>query len=159
MTTLINELRRMTSLALPEDDSYVIKLGIAIYSFASINSFLTEIIRYLDQSQNRSELLHKESGEILKILRVILRHRPKDKITDELDFVAKEFEEYKNFRNDIVHAYPITGKKGKQILHRRLDRADKYFEVTEEFLDAFIGGLPVISQRLYKIRTHLRPEL
>lgn len=148
----------MTRLALPENDAYIVKLGIAVYSFASINSFLTEIMCYLDTSLNRTELQSKDSGAILSILKKIIDVKPRDSKSDDLDYIVKEFEKYKNFRNDIVHSYPITTSDGEQILHRRLDRENKYFEITEEFLDSFIKGLPEISSRLYKIRDSLQVD-
>ena len=65
---------------------------------------------------------------------------------------VKEFEKLNIERNDFVHAYPITGVSGTQILHRRLDRKHKDFVVTDEFLDDFISRLTRVSDALYAIR-------
>ena len=69
-----------------------------------------------------------------------------------LDNVAGLFELLNNRRNDIFHAYPITGSSGAQILHRRKDAAGKYFEITEELLDKFIHNTEKLSRLLYQIR-------
>ncbi|WP_257645108.1 hypothetical protein [Pseudomonas putida] len=37
-----------------------------------------------------------------------------------------------------MHAYPITNQARQQILHRRLDEKNRYFQVTNEILEEFI---------------------
>ena len=69
-----------------------------------------------------------------------------------LDSTATLFESLNNRRNDIFHAYPITGSSGTQILHRRRDVAGKYFEIKEELLDKFIHDTEKLSELLYQIR-------
>lgn len=155
----IDKYRKLTRAALPEDDSYIVKLGIALYSFASVTSFLCEIISYnLDASINRTKLQEYEAGKILQTLKDIANQREFDDITSDIDFVIAQYEKYKDARNDIFHAYCITGSSGKQILHRtRKDGTS--FEVTEEFLNSFIDDFSEISDRLYKIRTFCRGVL
>ena len=75
-----------------------------------------------------------------------------------MQVVADLFEQMNSERTDFVHAYPITNKKGQQILHRR-DSKGKYFEVDDDFLDSFIGRLHDVSSGLYAIRKIVKPEL
>lgn len=150
----LDEYRKLTRVALPEDDSYIVKLGIALYSFASVTTFLCEIISYnLDKSINRAKLQELEAGGILKKLISVDAKRPVDEITPDIDFVIAKYGEYKDARNDIFHANCITGSSGKQILHRtRKDGTN--FEVTEEYLNSFIGDFSEINNKLYKIRSY-----
>ncbi|WP_312960802.1 hypothetical protein [Stutzerimonas nitrititolerans] len=62
-------------------------------------------------------------------------------------------------RSDIMHAYPITNQAKQQILHRRLDKKNRYFEVTNEILEEFISKLHDVSSLLYDIRAIMKPEL
>ena len=164
---IINELadiRKQTRLALPEDDAYLYRLGVALYGFASINSFMTEVICHIDNSQNRSILLSdKTSGTILNIFRKTLEKIKNEgrftKIHAVMQQTADLFEKLNDQRTDIVHPYPITNKEKEQILHRRKDSVGKYFEVDNAFLDQFIGELHNVSSDLYATRkegTHPR---
>ncbi|XMB51481.1 hypothetical protein QQ999_09265 [Pseudomonas fluorescens] len=62
-------------------------------------------------------------------------------------------------RSDIVHAYPITDEANQQILHRRMDKKNRDFDVTNELLDEFISKLHEVSLKLYDIRDIVKPEL
>jgi len=153
----INLIRSQFRVALPEDDGYIYKLGVAIYSFASVNSFLCEIISTINPEEyNHTSLQDKTSGQILETFKVITdRVKAENRlqsIHEVLDNVAGLFELLNNRRNDIFHAYPITGSSGAQILHRRKDAAGKYFEITEELLDKFIHNTEKLSGLLYQIR-------
>ncbi|MDR2716845.1 MAG: hypothetical protein LBB89_02100 [Treponema sp.] len=159
----IVEIKKQTRLALPADDTYLYRLGVALYGFASINSFMTEIICHIDKSQDRISLLDKTSGPILCKFRETL-----DKIKDEEQYpeiyevmsrTADLFGKLNNQRNDIAHPYPITNDKNEQILHRRKDSTGKYFEVDNTFLDRFISELHDVSSGLYEIRKVVRPDL
>ncbi len=66
-------IKRQTRLALPKDNGYLFRLGVALYGFNSINSFMTEIICHIDKSQNRIQLSNLESGKILNIFRQTLK--------------------------------------------------------------------------------------
>jgi hypothetical protein len=152
----IKTIRGQTRLALPKDDTYLYRLGIALYGFNSINSFMTEIICHIDNSQDRTKLLDMESGKVLDMFRKTLKNiKSEDRyssiwtITEE---VANLFENLNTERTDFVHAYPITNKDNEQILHRRKDSKKKYFEVGNNFLDDFIRRLNDVSVGLYKIR-------
>lgn len=157
MNKNINPIRSQFRVTLPEDDGYIYKLGIAIYSFASVNSFLCEIISTINPKEyNHTSLQDKTSGKILETFKVTT-HRIKDEnrllsIHEVLDSTATLFESLNNRRNDIFHAYPITGSSETQILHRRKDAAGKYFEIEEEFLDEFIHDTEELSKLLYQIR-------
>lgn len=163
----INEfenIKRQTLLALPKDDLYLYRLGIALYGFASINSFMTEIICHIDDSQDRISLLSdKPSGNILCIFKKTLEEiKISGKYTEIHDIMfetAELFGKLNDQRTDFVHSYPITNNDQKQILHRRKDKVGKYFEVDNLFLDQFISELHEVSNGLYKIRKVIKPDL
>ena len=152
-----NPIRSQFRVTLPEDGAYIYKLGVAIYSFASVNSFLCEIISTINPEEyNHTSLQDKTSGQILETFKVTTNRVKAENrlrsIHEVLDNVAGLFELLNNHRNDIFHAYPITGSSGTQILHRRKDAAGKYFEIKEKLLDKFIHDTEVLSRLLYQIR-------
>ncbi len=66
-----NPIRSQFRVTLPEDDAYIYKLGVAIYSFASVNSFLCEIISTINPEEyNHTSLQDKTSGQILETFKV-----------------------------------------------------------------------------------------
>lgn len=156
-------IRNHTHVALPDDDAYLYRLGVALYGFASINSFMTEIICHIDESQNKISLLDKTSGNMLREFNCVLNEIEESgkysEIHHTMSQTAKIFKKLKNQRDDFVHAYPITSKDGEQILHRRKDKDGKYFEITSKFLDRFIKDLHDVSNRLYEIRRVVCPDL
>lgn len=154
-------IKKQTRLALPTDNGYIFRLGTALYGFASISSFMTEITNHIDPTADRTALQSKTGGEILSAFRNRVRlfkeHYPE---LERLGRSAAElFETLNTERSDIVHSYPITGTNNNQILHRRVDSKGKYFEVTNEFLDSFISRLHDVSSLLYQIRKLVRPEI
>ncbi|MDT0359326.1 hypothetical protein RJO15_26310 [Herbaspirillum huttiense F1] len=154
-------IRGLTRIALPIDNNYIFRLGTALYSFASICSFMVEVASHLDPTVNRTDLETKMAGKILERFREAVRAASVGVPTVEPlgAAVADLFEELNSQRSDFVHAYPITNNSDVQILHRRLDKANKYFEVTNEFLDGFISRIHDVSDQLYAIRKIMRPEL
>ena len=163
MNKNINPIRSQFRVTLPEDDSYIYKLGVAIYSFASVNSFLCEIISTINPEEyNHTSLQDKTSGQILETFKVTTNRVKAENrllsIHEVLDSTATLFESLNNRRNDIFHAYPITGSSGTQILHRRRDAAGKYFEIEEELLDKFIHDTEKLSELLYQIRDATEQE-
>jgi hypothetical protein len=156
-------IRKQTRLALPSDDTYLYRLGVALYGFNSINSFMTEIICHIDNKKNRTELLDMESGKVISIFRQTLKHIKENKqfpaIYQTMNQTADLFEHLNTERSDFVHTYPITNGKNEQILHRRKDSKRKYFEVDNDFLDNFIGRLHDVSNGLYEIRAVVMPQL
>lgn len=159
----ILSIKQQTRLALPADNTYLFRLGIALYGFNSINSFMTEIICHIDDSQNRTRLLDLISGEVLNIFRQTLKNIKSKKqyksIYTIMNDVANIFEILNSERTDFVHAYPITNKSNEQILHRRKDEKGKYFEIDNNFLDSFISRLHNVSSGLYKIRATVKPQI
>jgi len=161
---IINEfanIKKLTRLALPDDDSYLYRLGVVLYGFASINSFMTEIICHIDKKKNRTKLLSDAtSGKVLKDFKKTLDKIKSDgmytKIHSTMEKTYGLFEELKNIRDDIVHPYPITNKSKEQILYRRKDSQGKYFEVDNAFLDKFISELHKVSKNLYEIRVEVK---
>lgn len=124
---------------------------------------MTEVICHIDNSQDRTSLLDLESGKVLdkfrQTLKIIKGKGKFPSIYSVMDQTANMFEQLNTERSDFVHAYPITNKKGEQILHRRKDDKGKYFEVDSGFLDSFISRLHDVSSGLYKIRAVVRPDL
>ncbi len=157
----IKAIRGFTRIALPSDDGYLFRLGVALYSFASLSSFVAEITSHLDSTVNKTELQAKTGGEILNAFRKSVKAIKSDtpSVGPIGQAAADLFEELNSKRSDIVHAYPITNTVKAQILHRRLDVKDKYFEITNEFLDSFISQLHDVSDKLYDIRKIVRPDL
>jgi len=153
----IKSIKNQTRLALPDDDTYLYRLGVALYGFASINSFMTEIICQIDKTQNRISLLSDEtSGGILcKFKKTLEKIKAEGKYTGIYDVMlqtANLFEKLNMQRTDFIHSYPITNEEKQQILHRRKDSKKKYFEVDNIFLDKFICELHDVSNGLHKIR-------
>lgn len=163
MTCLLDDIaftRRLTRIALPADSGYLFKLGVALYGFASINSFVTEIVCYLQPSMSRSEMLScMTSGQVLDAFRQATKQCELADVRALAKRAADGFERLNTERSDFVHAYPITNSASQQNLHRRVDGKRKYLEVTDEFLDDFISRLHVVSGDLYDIRAIVRPEL
>jgi hypothetical protein len=152
-------IRGGTRIALPADDGYLFRLGVALYGFASVNSFMTEIITYLDPSKDRTALFDLMSGQILGAFRSAVQGWNGADISSAAAQAIGEFERLNDERTDFVHAYPITNAGGEQILHRRKDDKGKYFEITDAFLDDFISRLTLVSDALYEIRGIVRPGL
>lgn len=157
------EIKKQTRIALPLDDNYIYRLGIALYGFASINSFMIEIICHIDSSEDQTSLSNKMSGEILKIFRKKLIAMKAEvqfpEIYETMENTADLFQKLNLQRSDFVHSYPITNNDNQQILHRRKDVDNKYFEVDNDFLDKFIGELELVSDGLYKIREVVQQKL
>lgn len=152
-------IKRNTRIALPEDNGYIFRLGVALYAFNSMSSFMTEIITYLDPGANRNELHMLTSGKVLDRFRSTVKRWSRDDISEPARRAATEFECLNTERSDFVHSYPITNASGEQILHRRVDEKGKYFEVTSAFLDDFTNRISTVSDALYEIRSIVRPEL
>jgi sulfatase maturation enzyme AslB (radical SAM superfamily) len=76
-----------------------------------------------------------------------------------MEQTADLFEKLNSQRTDFVHSNPITNKSKKQILHRRKDKAGKYFEVDSAYLDQFIKELHDVSSGLYEIRKAVKTDL
>lgn len=149
----MKRVRGLTRLALPESDAYLYRLGVCLYGFASVNSFLGEIICHLDPSQNRSRLTDMTSGRLLdRFKRTVSLWEGAD-ISSPATRVQEQFSRLNTERSDFVHAYPITSDQGLQVLHCRKDSESKYLEVTVEFLDDFLSRLDKVSRDLYEIRS------
>ncbi|RDL16216.1 hypothetical protein [Pseudomonas jessenii] len=153
------DIRRLTRIALPASHTYLYRLGVALYCFASISSFMAEVICYMDPRQNRTDLETKMGGQLLSIFNQAvagIEHSAPEAFTAGQE-TSQLFTSLNDERSDIIHAYPITDKTDNQILHRRKDKAQKYFEVTDEFLNNFIARLHQVNDGLYRIRSILRP--
>ncbi|HCF2623337.1 hypothetical protein ACM7P1_11260 [Pseudomonas aeruginosa] len=162
MTIELNteSIRGLTRFALPVDDGYIYRLGVALYGFASLSSFMSEVAHHLDPLVNRTVLQAKTGGEILSEFRKSLKKAKffKPEVGPIGRVAADMFQALNTRRSDFVHAYPITNKACQQILHRRVDEKNRNFEVTNELLDEFISKLHDVSSRLYEIRAIMKPE-
>lgn len=154
-------IRGLTRLALPADDGYIYRLGVALYGFASLSSFMAELAHHMDPLVNRTELQARTGGEILSEFRKCVKKAKATKpaIGPIGRAAADMFQALNTRRSDIMHAYPITNQARQQILHRRLDKKNRYFEVTNEILEEFISKLHDVSSLLYDIRAIMKPEL
>ncbi len=154
-----DQIRSQTRIALPSDDQYLYRLGVALYGFSYVTNFMVEVTCYLNPTFSRTKLQGRMSGEVLDAF----RHSVKIGVQSwpELKNVgvqtADAFEKVNTERSDFVHAYPITGATGQQILHRRQDNKGKYFEASDGFLDNFIRQLDRVCVGLYEIREITRP--
>lgn len=160
MTKDLTEIRNQTRLALPMNDAYLYRLGIALYGFASINSFMIETICHIDNNQDKIRLLNERYGRVIYIFRQTFQSIKSENSFPEIHKtmweIADLFEGLTIDRADFVHSYPITNNKNEQILHRRKDSAKKYFEVDNDFLDNFISRLDKVSAGLYEIKGVIR---
>lgn len=154
-------IRGLTRLALPADDGYIYRLWIALYGFASLSSFMAEVAHHLNPLVDRTTLEAGTGGAILGAFRnsVKIAKASVPEVGPIGQLAADIFEALNTRRTDIVHAYPITNPAGEQILHRRLDSKNRYFEVTNELLEEFIAKLHDVSGKLYEIRAIMKPEL
>lgn len=153
-----SELRSANRLALPSSDSYIFRLGMALYGFAWISNFMIEIITQLDPRASNEELEKLTSGQIFnRFLRSVEEWSGSD-ISVPSKSVAEEFGQLNSERNDIVHSTPITNSLEEQILLRRDDSKGKYLEITSEFMDGFIERLSLVSDSLYQIREIVEAE-
>lgn len=148
----LEAIRGLTRVALPVDDGYLFRLGVALYGFAWVTTFMVEVVSYLDPSADRQANSEKAAGDIASDFRSAAKQWNGAPIKRVAKKAAKEFEQLNIDRNDFVHAYPVTGVSGVQILHRRRDDKRKNFKVTDAFLDDFISRLTRVSDALYAIR-------
>ncbi|MCY4089116.1 MAG: hypothetical protein OXF49_03275 [Candidatus Saccharibacteria bacterium] len=157
------KIKNQTKLKLPKDSAYLFRLGVALYGFNCINSFIIEIVCHLDKKQNKIQLNDKSSGDVLDILRQTLKSIKSQKVFPSIYKTMQKmtdlFEKLNTERTDFIHSYPITSPKGNQILHRRKDSKNKHFEITNEFLDSFISRLHKVSNGLYEIREVVKSDL
>ena len=159
MTLDTESIRQTTRVALPADDSYLFRLGVALYGCACVNSFIAEIVTYLDASADRTQLGDLTSGDVLDSFRHAARLYSDQSARPPARRAGDEFERLNTERTDFVHSSPITNSFGEQILRRRKDDKNKYSEVTNDFLDGFIGRLEEVCDALYENRAVLRPNL
>lgn len=150
---VFKDVRGLTRLSLPESDKYIYQLGVALYGFASLCSFFAEITELLNPSENRTLLEAEVAGTILKKFEksVEIIEFKNDSLREICVEVSLMFKKINEERTDFIHAYP-TGNSDQRILHRRLDKKSKDFEVTSDFLNGFISKLDDASMKLYQIR-------
>ncbi|MBX8799738.1 hypothetical protein HBA92_03125 [Ochrobactrum sp. MR28] len=150
----VKPVRELTRKALPNDNLYLYRLGVAAYGFASTTSFIIEIACLLDNSLTRETLSDKMAGRILSDFRQAINVAKVTFPSIEVpaNNAADLFERLNSERSDFIHAYPITNENHEQILHRRKDKESKYYEITNDFLDNFIKELSDVSDYLYAVR-------
>lgn len=162
----LEDIRRLTRIALPASHRYVYSLGVVVYAFASVSGFMAEVLCYIDPLLDRKALEAKTGGQLAGAFKQGLEkieHSAPEAHAAGLTAHAL-FSTLNDERSDVIHAYPITNGDNQQTLHRRLDEAQsrgkppKYFEVTHEFMDNFIARLHQVNDHLYHIRSILKTE-
>ena len=151
-------IKASTRVALPADDSYLYRLGVATYGFAYVTNFVLEITGYLEPGADHTALRQSTAGAVLDRFRQTAKAWSGASIQPPAARAADAFERLNTERSDFVHAYPITNGAGEQILHRSVDSKGKYFEVTDAFLEDFIARLELVVDELYAISANLRPD-
>ncbi|PPU32183.1 MULTISPECIES: hypothetical protein [unclassified Xanthomonas] len=148
--------REQTRLALPADDFYLYRLGVALYGFASITSFMIEIICRLVPNGSQDELSALETGKLCgKFEKALADANDRGIYTEEAGGMAlRLIRSLNKDRSHFVHAYPITNGENAQILYRQ-PKHGQSFEVSNSFLDQFISRLHDASSKLYEIRNVL----
>ena len=159
LATAYASIKNSIRVALPAEDTYLYRLGVATYGFAYVTNFVLEITCYLDSTADRTVLSQSTAGIILDRFRQTAKAWTGASIEPHAYRAADAFERLNTERSDFIHAYPITNGAGEQILHRRVDAKGKYFEVTSAFLDDFIARLALVVDELYAIRSVVRPGL
>jgi len=61
--------KSLARVALPRSIAYLFRLGIALYGFASIASFMAEVTCHLDPTLNRTKLEKQMGGGLLNAFR------------------------------------------------------------------------------------------
>ena len=84
------DLQGLPRLTLPDDSTYLVRLGIALYGFASLTSFLAEVTCHIDPRRGRMALEDKVAGKL---------------ITD-----------FENSVNEIEEREPLVGKIGTDVV-------------------------------------------
>lgn len=148
----LQAIRKLTRVTLPVNDEYLFRLGVALYGFAWVTNFMVEVISHLDPCADRQTNSEQMAGDILKDFQSARKKWTGAPIKKLALTAEKEFQSLNTDRSHFVHAYPITGVSGAQILHRRVDKKHKDFEITDAFLDDFISRLTRVSDALYAIR-------
>lgn len=152
-------IKTSTRVALPAEDTYLYRLGVATYGFAYVTNFVLEITGYLEPGTDHTALRQSTAGAILDRFRQTAKAWSGASIQPNAARAADAFERLNTERSDFIHAYPITNGAGEQTLHRSVDAKGKYFEVTDAFLDGFIARLELVVDELYAIRAIVRPDL
>ena len=119
-------------------------LGSAVCVFNSNNQFVIEnILRVDDSNYNWHDLIDKTSGELSEPI--------KNTITKNSDTkISSLFGELVSKRNRIIHSFQVT-KNNEQILSTK-DKKHVQYNITEDYLLAFIKDNEVLSDMLHKFR-------
>jgi|GEM_PF-3915634 len=100
------DIRRLTRIALPDSHTYLYRLG-AVYGFASVSSFMAEVICYMDPRQNRTDLEAKMGGQLHTAFNQAvagIEHSAPEAFTVGQE-TAQLFSSLNDERSDIIHAY------------------------------------------------------
>ena len=137
-----------TRQALPEK-YYRELLGTALCVFNSNNAFVIENILNSDDlgKYNWYELMDKESGQLKKEVKKTITAKSDEEI-------GKLFFDIVEMRNRIIHSFQITNDAGKQALatKTKIEKGNKQFEITEEYLMKFIKLNEQLSDKLHTFR-------
>lgn len=124
-------------------------LGTALCVFNSNNAFIIETILRLDISGDYDwyKLTDMESGQLKPSIANVIS-------TSCGNEIYMLFEDLINRRNRIIHSYRITNKDGEQVLatKEKINKGNRQFEITEEYLMEFIRLNDKLSSMLHKLR-------
>ena len=124
-------------------------LGTALCVFNSNNAFIIETILRLDISGDYDwyRLTDMESGQLKPSIANVIS-------TNCGNEIYMLFEDLINRRNRIIHSYQITNKDGEQVLatKEKINKGNKQFEITEEYLMEFIQLNDKLSSMLHNLR-------
>ena len=112
----LTAIRRRTRLALPLDDTYLYRLGVALYGFSSINSFMTEEIKA------NAVYTTNETRDLLKISDSTIKRLLKKGILRA---------------NKVGGQYRILGKEILRLISPELEKksTEAYLEVKKKAVD------------------------
>lgn len=120
-------------------------LGTALCVFNSNNNFVIENFLNDSVKYNWYDLIDKESGNIVQIVKTQFMRRGAEEIW-------KSFFEIVEKRNRIIHSFRITNTDGEQILATKDKKTQEQFNITEKYLINFIEKNDELSNELHEFR-------
>lgn len=136
------------------EDSYLTKLGKAIYAMNYLEWIIIEVILLLKSSKSIDQLAGMDGGQLNNELHKV--------ISGNIDYkerampLAEQHLEIIRKRNDIAHARPATTLKNRQQLYRWAPtKTTRAQFITEEELEAFT----ISAEELDRKFDHLRQKI
>ena len=124
-------------------------LGTAICVFNGNTTFIVEILRYINPKLSWYTLTDKTSGKLQNDIDKYINKYDKD--------ISILYENLTKQRNRIVHSFRITSKDSQQILGTKTQEPENtQFEISEEYMYAFIKENDKLSDKLNALRNQLK---